>query len=471
MLDILSLDASTLAKKIRHREISSQGATNIYIQRIQQVNSKINAVVEDRFDEARKEAKACDQAIADGTAQGKLFGVPISMKECFSVTGMRTTGGLPFRKNEIDGEDAEMVKKLRQEGAIILAKTNTPSLCLCQETDNALYGRTNNPWNLTRTVGGSTGGEAALIAVGGAAVGIGADIGGSIRFPAHFNGVVGFKSGQNQVNPLGHYPLFEETTQSSMIGLGALAKSVKDTELIHSIIADHPITQMELDKFEYIAPQLSTTFPMSQTTISLIDELRAHLKLHNTVHLEPVLHLGKAALWWQKIMSYDGGKTVVELIANGKWLTIYKQYASSVFGVETPLHPYLTWALMGMQLFKPNPAEWNQLKKDLQKARQEVHQFLQKKILVLPVYHSAAPNHGEVYREIFSIRKTFLQYMPYVAYANTFALPSLVIPVGEDQDGMPISIQFITANGQESALFQAGYEIEQSFRGYKRCEL
>lgn len=463
------MDASTLAQKILERKISSLDATQIYIQQIQQVNPKINAFVEDRFADAIKEAVTSDEAIANGTNQGKLFGVPISMKECFAVKGMKTTGGLPSRKNMIDTEDAIIVQKLREEGAIILGKTNTPSLCFCQETNNPLYGRTNNPWNLNRTVGGSTGGEAALIAVGGAAVGIGADIGGSIRFPSHFNGVVGFKSGKNQVNPVGHYPLFSEQTQVSMLGFGALAKSVNDTELIHSIIADKPMPKVEFDSFQYLIPHPSTAFPMSLATTTLMDKLRTFFANHNEIHLDPVPYLNQAALWWQKIMSYDGGKSIIDIIANGKWSTVYKQYAMSLFGMKTPLHPYLTWAAIGMKIFQPKTTDWELLLKDLQQAREEVHQALQKRVMILPVYHSAATNHGKVYREIFSIRKTYLQYMPYVAYANTFALPSLVVPIGEDEDGIPISVQLITANGQEAALFQAGREIEQSFRGYKRC--
>lgn len=471
MLEIHSMDASTLALKIRKREISSLEATRIYIQQIQQVNPQINALVEDRFDDAMKDATACDEAIANGTAKGKLFGVPISMKECFAVKGMKTTGGLPLRKNMIDTEDAVIVQKLREEGAVILGKTNTPSLCYCQETNNSLYGRTNNPWDLTCTVGGSSGGEAALIAVGGAAVGIGSDIGGSIRFPSHFNGVVGFKSGKKQVNPDGHYPLISEQNQVSMLGFGALAKSVTDTELVHSIIADEPIPEVEFDSFQYLIPHPSTTFPMSPATTTLLNSLRSYFANRYEVHLDPALHLDQAALWWQKIMSFDGGESIIDIIANGKWSTIYKQYVKSLFGMKTPLHPYITWTTIGMKVFQPKEKEWELLLKDLQQARQEIHQALQKQILILPVYHSAATNHGKVYREIFSIRKTYLQYMPYVAYANTFALPSLVIPIGEDEGGMPISVQLITANGQEAALFHAGREVEQSFRGYKRCKI
>ena len=141
------------------------------------------------------------------------------MKESFHVEGMRTTGGLLNRKESIQDADAEVVRKLRNEGAIILGKTNTPALCFCQETDNKLYGRTNNPWDLTRTAGGSSGGEGVLIAIGGAAVGLGSDIGGSIRLPSHFNGVVGFKSGNSQVSSVGVFQMKIMSSKSECLEL------------------------------------------------------------------------------------------------------------------------------------------------------------------------------------------------------------------------------------------------------------
>src|SRR5699024_10412991 len=144
-------------------------------------------MVETRINTAVKEAKEKDYRRGESVASGKLYGVPISVKESYAVKDMKTTSGILSRKDVISSEDAEIIKKLKDEGAIILGKTNTPEMCFCQETENKLYGRTNNPWDLNRTAGGSSGGEGSLLASGGSAVGIGADIGGSIRFPSHFN--------------------------------------------------------------------------------------------------------------------------------------------------------------------------------------------------------------------------------------------------------------------------------------------
>lgn len=469
MSTLLDMDASTLATKIREREITSVEATNSYIRHLKKVNPHINALVENRFDQALQEAQVCDETIAKGESTGKLFGVPISMKECFAVKGMRTTGGLPHRRNVIDPDDAVIVQKLRSEGAIILGKTNTPALCFCQETDNTVYGRTNNPWNLKHTAGGSSGGEGSLIAVGGAAVGIGSDIGGSIRFPAHFNGVIGFKSGRQQVSPIGHYPILGIKEQVTMLGIGAMSKSVQDAELIHSILIEEPTEKIDIDEFHYYVPHPLTNLPMSPSTTAIVDAVRSYLTKRHTVHLDSAPYLEESAIMWQLIMSYDGAESLVDIVANGSWRKIVREYTKSRLGMKAELHPNLTWAILGAKTFQPSAKKWAELMKQWETASHIVNQYLHKRILILPVYHSTASKHGKVYKEIFSIRKTFPKYMPYIAYANTFGLPSLVLPVGEDEQGLPISIQLITSIGQEDALFHAGRELEQTFRGYKRC--
>ncbi|HZK44386.1 MAG TPA: amidase, partial [Syntrophomonadaceae bacterium] len=235
--NLLDMDATELAEKIASRDISSLEATNTYIEHLEKINPDINCLVENRYFKAKYEAKETDEKLEKGESGGKLFGVPISMKESFDVAGMKTTGGLPYRKYMVEEQDAEIVGRLKEEGAIILGKTNTPVLCYCQETDNKLFGLSKNPWDITRTTGGSSGGEAALIAAGGAAVGIGADVGGSIRFPSHFNGVVGFKSGDNQVSQTGSFPPMGHPLQKQMFGIGAIAKSVRDARMINEILA------------------------------------------------------------------------------------------------------------------------------------------------------------------------------------------------------------------------------------------
>jgi fatty acid amide hydrolase 2 len=472
MIDsILDMDAKTLAEKIRMGEISSVQATEAYIQLQKQANPKLNFLVEDRYQIALQEAEQCDQLLQTGKSPGRLFGVPISMKECFDVKGMKTTGGLVRLKDQVAKQDAVVVAKLKEEGAIIIGKTNTPTLCFCQETDNKLYGRSNNPWDVSRTTGGSSGGEAACIAIGGAAVGLGSDIGGSIRFPAHFNGVIGFKSGANQVSQVGHFPFVTDPYQQRMLGIGAMAKSVQDAEMMNEIISETLPADVDLNKFELIIPSTHDKVPLGKETVQVLDKIKSYLLQHHNATDEFPPYFESLASMWQLIMSIDGGAGVAGHAFGENKPSPIKEYSKEFLFKNSNLHRYLTWGLIGVSLFKPSNKQLEKLVFDLQAAQKQSEDYLEERVLVVPVYHQPALPHGKVYSEIFSIRKTYQQYMPYVAIANTLGLPALTIPVGESTEGLPIAVQLVTKVGQEKALFHFGKLLEKEFRGYRRCHV
>ena len=473
-MSVLDLDATALAEKIERGEITSTQAAAEYISHLEELNPSVNCLVEKRFEEARLEAGKCDDLLRKGKVQetqeakGRLFGVPISMKEAFDVAGMKTTGGLIHRNKKL-ARDAEIVSRLKSEGAIILGKTNTPTLCFCQETDNKLYGRTNNPWDLARTAGGSSGGEGALMAMGGAAVGIGSDIGGSIRFPAHFNGVIGFKSGNSQVSDDGAYPPFTDPLQTRMLGIGAMAKSVRDARLINEIIATDQPAKKNLADFTVTIPDQQLVYPASDRTRQLLGEVKAYIgKNQMTLDEQPPMYR-ESALFWQLIMSIDGASNVAKEAFAARPANIYREWVQELFLQNSEWHRNLTWALIGSNMFKPSAAKLDQVRETVQSGDYLVQTYLQDKLLILPVYHSPAPLHGKLYAEIFSVRKTYLKYMPFIAYPNVWGLPSLTIPVGEE-DALPVGIQVISALGNEDAIFQLGEQIEQGFRGWKRAQ-
>ncbi|CAM3678352.1 amidase [Marinicrinis lubricantis] len=470
-MHILDMDAAETARRIREGTLSASDAVEGYICHLNQIHPVINAMVEDRFDLARQEAKWADEQIRSGIAKGRLHGVPISVKECFHVKGMKTTSGVSQRKDDVAQEDADVVARLRQEGAIILGKTNTPAFCFCQETDNLLYGRTNNPWNPARTAGGSSGGEGALIAAGGAAVGIGADIGGSIRFPSHFNGIVGFKSGSGQVSDHGNYPPVVIPEQHRMLGIGAMAKSVRDVRLIHEIIANTVPAKKQLSSFIMVIPEKQPQIPLGKAAETHLNTLRQSMAAAYTVETGMPPFFKEAALIWQEIMSIDGGQELMNMLSYKHPVRLFKDLVQSKWFNTSEVHPYLSWALIGARLFRPSQNRMREIQLHLQRGDQALNEFFEQRIAILPVYHSAAPVHGRLYKEIFSVRKTYLKYMPYVAYANTWGLPALTIPVGEDEEGLPVGVQLISKNGNEEALFQLGEWIEQHFRGYRRCTL
>lgn len=463
---ILEADSIRIYELIHSGQISSFEVTKMYIKQIEQVNGELNCLVESRFEEALREAEQADEAIRNNQTNGKLFGVPISMKESFDVNGMQTTGGLQQRKGFIQQRDAEIVGKLKSEGAIIVGKTNTPELCFCQETDNKLYGRTNNPHNVNRTAGGSSGGEGAMIAAGCAAVGIGSDIGGSIRFPSHFNGVVGFKSGMHQVSQQGSFPFVEHPLQKRMLGIGPMAKTVRDAKHIYSIIAEKPYEEKSLDDFTII--QLpENIFPLNERTKQLFEDVTSTISELIKVETEAPPLFQESAQLWQEIMSIDGAMDIRNITEKNA----IQQYVREQLFKDAAIHRYLSWALIGASLFKPSAKRLAEIESIIKTGDEILHDYFQHKIGILPVYHTSALPHGEVYREIFSIRKTYLTYMPYVAYANVWGLPALTIPIGVCDEGLPIAFQLISVNGNEDALFQLGTKIEQHFRGYVRAQV
>jgi fatty acid amide hydrolase len=186
--------ASQIARRIARRDVSAVEVTRAFIARIEAVNPRLNAVVVPRFEDALKDAEAADQRQARGEPLGRLHGVPITLKECFHLAGTPSTIGLDSgERRRLAEHDGLLVARLRRAGAIVLGKTNLPQLMIWHESDNPVYGRTNNPWDFARTCGGSTGGEAAIVAARGSPLGIGNDLGGSIRVPCHFCGIHGLR--------------------------------------------------------------------------------------------------------------------------------------------------------------------------------------------------------------------------------------------------------------------------------------
>lgn len=236
--EITSLTATQIAQHIKAGKFSAREAVEAHIQRIEQVNPQLNAVVVPLFDQARQDAESADAAQHRGEALGPLHGVPMTIKEAFNVKGTPTTFGLSSQRNHRAEKDGPMIQRLRQAGAIILGKTNVSQLVIYIEADNPLYGRTNNPWNLERTSGGSSGGEAAIIAAGGSAIGLGSDFGGSIREPAHFCGIQGLKPTTGRMTNLDtRYDLYAIGQEGIVAQTGPLARSVADLSLAMSVLA------------------------------------------------------------------------------------------------------------------------------------------------------------------------------------------------------------------------------------------
>lgn len=245
MADIVTLSATQMAAAIRTGALSAREAVDAHLARIEAVNPRLNALVLPRFAQAREEAEAADAARRRGEALGPLHGVPITIKDQFHVQGLPTTLGLTQLRQTVAAHDGHMVSALRQAGAIVLGKTNVPQTLSVIETDNAIWGRTNNPWDLTRSAGGSSGGEAALIAAGGSPLGLGGDFGGSLRVPAAYCGLCTLRPTARRLPGDRFRIRTAEGAEGIVAQPGPLARRVADVTLAFQVMVDHVVNRAD----------------------------------------------------------------------------------------------------------------------------------------------------------------------------------------------------------------------------------
>ncbi len=325
--DLTTLTAGELATALRGGDISAREAVEAHIRRIDEVNPKLNAVVFKRFDEALAEADAADARRKAGEVLGPLHGVPITVKECQGLKGSPWTIGLTSRNALRCPEDGPLVARLRQAGAIVLGKGNLPQFMLSVECDNPVYGRTNNPWDLGRAPGGSSGGDAAIVAAGGSALGLGGDIGGSLRNPAHVCGIHTLKPTSHRLCGVGAYDP-NDRQEAMPAQSGPLARSVADLALALEVLA-----APGLEDADYTVPPVPWRDPgaidVSQLRIGYYEDngffpiapairravreaaaaLRArgaHVEEWKPPHFERILHC------WLVFMAGDGGFTLLD---------------------------------------------------------------------------------------------------------------------------------------------------------------
>ncbi|HMM41648.1 MAG TPA: amidase [Thermomicrobiales bacterium] len=239
MTDLAWMDATRLAEAIRNRETSAAEVVEAHLARIERHNPALNAVVTLDAEGAVEQARARDLALAAGEYGGALAGVPVLLKDCHETAGMRTTAGSPRLADYVPERDGTIARRLREAGAIVLGKTNVSELLADLQTNNPVFGRTNNPWDPARIPGGSSGGAAAAVAAGLAPLDIGSDIGGSIRVPAHCCGVFGLKPTELRVSNAGHIPDLPGAVRTTRVMncIGPLARSLDDLDLALRVIA------------------------------------------------------------------------------------------------------------------------------------------------------------------------------------------------------------------------------------------
>ncbi len=242
MTELQFQTAAQLVQAIQDRQISAVELLNFYKERINRLNPGINAIVATDYDAAEKRARAADEALSKGEVWGPLHGLPMTVKDSVEVAGMPCTSGFPGLKDHLPNKNADVVESLIGAGAVIFGKTNLPMFGQDFQSFNEVYGQTNNPWDVSRVPGGSSGGAAAALSAGLTALEIGSDIGGSIRNPAHFCGVYGHKPTYDITSFKGHIPPFpglfpgDYSMSGDIAVIGPLARSAEDLDLVMNII-------------------------------------------------------------------------------------------------------------------------------------------------------------------------------------------------------------------------------------------
>jgi len=461
MEELIYASATALAQAIRNKQVSSEEVVDTYLRRIAEVNPQLNAVVQLTDTTARRQARAADTALSRSETVGPLHGVPVTIKDSIETAGVICTGGTMGRASFVPERDATVVARLRAAGAILLGKTNLPELSLAYETDNLVYGRTNNPYDLSRTPGGSSGGEAAIIAAAGSPLGLGADMAGSIRVPSHFCGIAGIKPTTDRVPRTGHFPSFGGVL-SGLWQIGPMARFVEDLILTLPIIAG-------VDGFD---PSI-VPMPWSDPRRVDLKSLRVAFYTNNGI-IRPTPDTIDLITRMAKALA-DIGMAVEE--ARPQAIEKTNEIRGSLFGadggvgVETVLrtagtremHPLLKRRQERWRSAMMSTAEFEAALEELDRFRSAMLSFFKKyDVILCPVNAYPAIRHGasldeEVYAS-FSYTRTY----------NLTGWPTVVVRGGASVEGLPMGIQVVAPPWREDVALAVALQIEAIGGGWQR---
>jgi Asp-tRNA(Asn)/Glu-tRNA(Gln) amidotransferase A subunit family amidase len=440
----LTRPATELIRLMAAGDLSAADLTRSHLERIASRNPALNAFVDVRAEHALAEARGQDDRAARGEPRGPLGGLPVTVKSA------------------IDANDAVVVARMRAAGAIVLGTTNVAEMLMAYESENPLHGRTRNPYDLARTPGGSSGGEAAAIAAGCSAAGIGSDGGGSIRVPAHFSGICGLKPTPGRIPTTGHQPPC--LGPFSLIGVvGPMARTIGDLQLIDQVVAGWdnrdpmaaplgddtggaPPAGMRVGFFEDdgVEPVTAETRMAVRAAASaaeragfIVDEYRP-----------PVLSR-TGALW--DVLFAEVGLLVLNDVMQGaeRELPILKAY----------LERNPTGALSARSLTDA----WMQ--RDVARA-ELLDDMAVRRILICPVAAVPAFRHGERAWQIGDRRVGYLEAMRYTQWFNILGNPACVVPVMQTADGLPVGVQVVGRPFEDRLVMAVAAVIEQACEGY-----
>lgn len=447
---------------IRAKEFSPVEVVEEHLERIASLQPKLNPFVHLDAEGARRQARAAESAVMRGPKVGPLHGVPLTVKSCIDVAGWPAPAGSLLRKEYVAQEDAPLVARLRAAGAILLGNTNTPEYLMAYETDNLVSGKTSNPWNLERSSGGSSGGEAAAIASGCSAGGVGSDGGGSIRVPAHFCGICGLKPTPGRIPATGHFPggggafgwIGVVGPMARTIGdVRALFEAMAGTDAGDALSAPVPISEVEERKLRKLKIGILESDALGKITPETAAAVNRAAKLLSeqgfAVETKRLRGLDRAIeLWW-----YFFGPVVADLIRRG------------AIGQEELMSPMLREFIalatgetaLTYDGFLNACGERDSLRAEILRQMEDVT------LLLSPVSSGLAFRHGEGnWRS--GERENYRDTMRHSQWLNLAGFPGAVVPMGVSPEGLPIGVQVI-GRPYEDELVLAVSEVIEGARG------
>jgi Asp-tRNA(Asn)/Glu-tRNA(Gln) amidotransferase A subunit family amidase len=455
-----------MAKQIREKKISPVELAEIHLQAIERLNSKLNAYVHVDPDCVRREAKSAENALTRNADLGPLHGVPISIKSCIDVAGMRCEAGTRLRTGTVAEKDAPLVARLRAAGAIILGVTNTPEMLMAWETDNLLHGRTNSPWDLDRTPGGSSGGEAAAIAAGMSAGGVGSDGGGSIRVPAHFSGICGLKPTPGRIPCTGHFP--PSGGPFALIGVvGPMARTIADLKVLFEVMqgpddgdtcaAPVPVrwpNEDEVKKLRVGYFEDDGRTPVTPETRAAIQTAAKALRCAG-FEVEPFRPEGleEARQFWRIYFVKIGGTLIASMFDSGR------------LAENAMLKQFVDWSAAEPELTSSRLLNaW--ISRDLLRAK-FLAQMCVYPILLCPAAAISAFRHRERSWTIDGKTVAYLDAWSYSEWFNLLGNPAAVVPVSHSSEGLPIGVQIVGRPWEEEQVLAVAAALEAECKAWR----
>jgi len=445
-----------IAESVRSKKLSPVEIVNVHLKQVEAMRPKLNAFVHIDADGARAQARGAEDAAHRGAALGPLHGVPITIKSCIDVAGWPCPAGSLLRKDCVAASDAPLVARLREAGAILLGNTNTPEFLMAYETDNLVSGKTSNPWDLSRSAGGSSGGEAAAIASGCSVGGIGSDGGGSIRVPAHFCGICGLKPTPGRIPATGHFPA--GVGAFAWIGVvGPMARTIADVRMLFEVMAgpdpgDARSAPVPIGKINDAHLRGLRVGLLESDALGLMDaetdgalQRAANDLAAQGFIVEPLRLQGlerAIELWW-----FFFGPAIAHL------------FQRSASGQEEKLSAIFREYLQ----FAKAPVTLDDLldacaERDVMRAA-ILQQMGDVPILLSPVCTTTAFRHGEgTWRP--GAKQSYRDTMRFSQWLNLTGFPGVSVPVSVSAEGLPTGIQVIGRPFEEGLVLAVAERIE-----------